>query len=154
MSTKLSNGPGCQQAQSQNSGMRATLTNDGANPHDEYVTFPGPSPVTMSGGVTRRSDHPSSLDQPIRQSCLVRRPSILSVINARHPYQFNPYARPDGKFSPGTPRHLVPSTSPSQHDSRYHASGPGSVPIPTTLAESAVRAGMKARRRFGRWGCR
>ena len=127
--------------------MRATLTNDGANPHDEYVTFPGPSPVTMSGGVTRRSDHPSSLDQPIRQSCLVRRPSILSVINARHPYQFNPYARPDRKFSPGTPRHLVPSTSPvlapSQHDSRYHASGPGPVPIPTTLAESAVRAGIK-----------
>ena len=127
--------------------MRATLTDDGASPHDEYVTFPGPPPVTMSGGVTRRSDHPSSLDHPIRQSCLVRRPSILSVINARHPYQFNPYARPDGKFSPGTPRQLVPSTSlvlaPSQHDSRYHASGPGSVPIPTTLAESAVRAGIK-----------
>ena len=136
-----------QQAQSQSSGMRATLTNDGASPHDEYVTFPGPPPVTMSGGVTRRSDHPSSPGST-DSSELSRSPPIHIIRhNAPHPHQFNPYARPGAKFSPGTPRHLVPSTSPvlapSQHESRVHASGPGPVPIPTTLAESAVRAGIK-----------
>jgi len=130
---------------SQNGGMRATLTDDGASPHDEYVTFPGPSPVTMSGGVTHCSDHPSSPGST--DSSELSRSLPIHIIRHRYPYQFNPYARPGGKFSPGTPRHLVPSTSPvlapSQHDSRYHASGPGPVPIPTTLAESAVRAGVK-----------